>query len=1242
MQPVVRALAIVLLGWTLGLSPEPWLAKAAASSPPVDADRLIVEVASERLPDLPPAFSSLSGRVLAPDGRTPAASILVFVDRDDHEPPADLRDVDWVFGVEPPYYAYSDADGAYSIDEIAPGRWRVTLYAQGKIVASVGRMLLGNAEDAKRDLVIPPIPCWRGVVVEHDGVTPVPNASVTFLPADLTGWEWGLGWIGQFSASADRRGEVRMYGELNDAFGAYMDLPFTWRKAPLSPGDLRLQAGRAPQVLQLPELPALDCALLSPDGPLAKQCAVSLLQLRSPTSRRYDTRTDALGRLHVVLSPADTPSPLLLVASGIGWAELDTSAKALPQELALLEGAAIGGTVIAPDGSPLGGAELSAEMMVGDTFTTTVAAGRTGSDGTFELRGLPPGFCQVDVPGYTTESPVRLLFPGDVYRATVLCTDADARIRATIPEPMYRLSGAITRSDGRPLKGVKVGVNVVEGGGWPLGTAPVSETGRFEIVGMRPGEAQLSVHYEGRLVGVVPVRMGPDSDVRCRAEIPWPRAEIGGRVLDGVSKQPVSGAMVIALPEEYGRNLQPGTYLHLLYRPGQSMLSVSGVPYAPLLPGGVLAAYPHATTGRDGAYRLRGLPEGRCSVAAISDDGRSGLMTTTVTSDSPRRSTVDIAVFRSEPVRDATPEDAGGPVDIRIMTPDGAPVSAWVLPLRRPFGSFTWEPLPGHTVRVSGGACRLEGLPLGEYRFLAQTPTGSPVPAGPLPRTPGEGRAQGVSDVVLVSAGTERTARIVLESFGTVAGHVAAADDVPVTRGWVRVRGTEQPRDGVRATHEILPLDGNAGYTALVPPGRYEAGVIVPVGSRLADLRTGEADIPPGRSSSIDITVQRMPKPEPVIVRQMAAPAAVIRPGRTVPGRAVDDATGQALAGVSVTAVDSPFEHESATVRTDDQGAFTLEGPDYSLWRPVARAPGYAPAEGGTIAPSDAGQPPLKGSEAPIELRMGRGLTIEGRVVWPDGVPASRVLVGLDLVLTDAYPLALGSPYTPSQKKATVGPDGTFRFESVAPGKCALCVYDNTVMLSKRVVVEGGHGDTISGLRLRVLRRVARIHADLRGMPRPDVVADLEVTLRREEEQNGYGARRTATGGLAFTDVPCGYYTLRVRSHHSGSELALGNASVEPDTESLVVDLSRAPWVLGRILTPEGRNVPPSYSVAYGSESGPAQGAPMTPVASDGSFVLSPPYSPMAHLLLLAGPHSVLGRWGGSTRSRVTRRARCR
>lgn len=281
---------------------------------------------------------------------------------------------------------------------------------------------------------------------------------------------------------------------------------------------------------------------------------------------------------------------------------------------------------------------------------------------------------------------------------------------------------------------------------------------------------------------------------------------------------------------------------------------------------------------------------------------------------------------------------------------------------------------------------------------------------------------------------------------GVLKGQVmAAATGTPVRRAQVRAMSMEGRGGGVTSTDaegrfEIKELPAGR-YNITATKGGYVTGQF---GQRRAGEPGTPIDLGEGQTAEkVNLTLSR---------------------GSVISGRVVDDG-GEPVSGTMVSAVRYQFVAgarrlvsgggEGGSDRTDDQGGFRLYGlppGDYFVSANNrsgmvvqaevnnTEADGFAPTYyPGTPNLSEAARVTLKAGQeisgANFALIVARMARVRGRALNSRGEPVARTM----LMLMPADPM-MGISFSMNMGNAMVGPDGSFQFTNVAPGRYNLNV----------------------------------------------------------------------------------------------------------------------------------------------------------------------------------------------------------
>lgn len=448
----------------------------------------------------------------------------------------------------------------------------------------------------------------------------------------------------------------------------------------------------------------------------------------------------------------------------------------------LRRGLVLSGTVKDPEGSPIAGAELAlASSLVtrssqggtrrGDSFggVSDLPTGRSGADGRFELRGVPPGDWSLTAkaPGWATETvdPVRLA-------------------RDTRPDPVdvvlpagASISGFVLRRTGGGAEGYWVHPRPI--GRPPTSAAasipePTGPDGAFLLEGLRAGET-----YDLQLFGpaAVGVAGAPKKRVPApSAGIEWTvegTGRIEGVVIDGRTGRPLEACEVSFHPDDGVPDLE-----HLLMM--RSALSGPGSP-ARFDQGAALRA-------TDSRFAFEEVPAGKWQVVVTAPGYQVGRAAGIEVEEATTTEGVEVRLQPGSTLKGRVTEERSGrgvpEANVSVRGADGA---------HSPGGGLVTD---------ADGRFEAEGLPPGKVFVFARH----------ADYAPGTGSAElgerGGSVDVALSRG------------GSLGGIVLSATRQPVAQAEVSLAG---PEGGAALTDP----SGRFRFEHL-PPGRFQVRASVP------------------------------------------------------------------------------------------------------------------------------------------------------------------------------------------------------------------------------------------------------------------------------------------------------------------------------------------------------------------------------------------------------------------------------
>ena len=471
---------------------------------------------------------ALSGVVRKKDGR-PAVKVLVRYEADD----AESR---WVETGE---------DGSFRLADLP--RRRGTIVADGGEdgFAEASGATPGSAKPLVLSLAPPAI--LEGRTLDASTLKPVPRVRLEVASGS-----------GRFAARSEPDGRYRLRGLRPGSTTVRAEeprhVPWTRRSVPIEKGvtrtlDVLLTRGAT-----------LAGRVVDEDGRPVAGAGVSLLSssespidaavwLRGEASR-LRTRPD--GSFTATRLPPGENQRLLVrhpefERGTVGGISLVAGGTRSGVVVTIHRGVVLTGRVSDPEGNPIGGAEVSAgrsfaiRSSSGGSLTRVRAemreaprTARSGSDGTFELRGLAPGGVSVTVkaPGRSTESvdPVRLV------------RGARSDPVEVVLRPGATISGRLVRRTGGGAQGYFVRAlnprEPSEGPGTPAATSEAD--GAFRIEGLRAGETyDLQLFGGGAGFGPGPRKTGilaPADGVEWVLE---GTGRIEGSAVDGKTEKPL-------------------------------------------------------------------------------------------------------------------------------------------------------------------------------------------------------------------------------------------------------------------------------------------------------------------------------------------------------------------------------------------------------------------------------------------------------------------------------------------------------------------------------------------------------------------------------------------------------------------------------------------------------------------------------------------------------------------------------
>jgi protocatechuate 3,4-dioxygenase beta subunit len=234
--------------------------------------------------------------------------------------------------------------------------------------------------------------------------------------------------------------------------------------------------------------------------------------------------------------------------------------------------------------------------------------------------------------------------------------------------------------------------------------------------------------------------------------------------------------------------------------------------------------------------------------------------------------------------------------------------------------------------------------------------------------------------------------------------------------------------------------------------------------------------------------------------------------------------------------------------QTDANGKFRLEGLRAGHYAVFTFAAGQDNSTYSEPAPFDISDGDITG----IEIKLRRGATISGVAVMENG--ADPAVAGLVQTIDLAASVEGKGLAAPSFARSPIGPDGSFRFAGLAPGKARIFVQGfpsppKGVTLVRTEVdgaeqsqgIELTAGAQITGVRVIFAYGTGSVHGDVKieGGALPNGTT-LGVTLRPAPGNNRRFTRQLeldARFHFVLENIPPGNYELSVRATSEGKEV---------------------------------------------------------------------------------------------------------
>jgi uncharacterized GH25 family protein len=922
--------------------------------------------------------TTVTGRVVGADGRTPVANATLVIDY-------------WPSGK-------SGEDGTFTIAHAPPQWTMLTAQSEG---------MIGQVPFAKKDLYtvrLEKAATISGRITDTKSKVPVAGVIVR--------------------ASLARMSRADALAAETDAKGAYSIvvppgsyLMFTFRPGyDAANGDVSVAPGQqVTRDFAMPQVARVSGTVLDEDH--RPVVAANVASRSAGDSRGAAARmmrsTDTVfsgpdGRFTTTVVPDE---PLVLTARKRGFPPATSEQfRAASGErkrgvvLTIPSGVAVEGRVTDRDGNPLSGVAVipmepddnGYRMMTFNASQAESDAIRTASDGTYKLR--------------LAEGKYDFLFRSEGFapktmRAQSIAVATPNRVDATL-EPAVAITGRVLRG-GKAVEGLSVTVF----GEDSRGAAVTGPDGAFAVSGLGPGSMRVVLRKEDEFIQESRTLTAPASDVLI--ELPA-GGRITGRVVDKTSGKPLTsfhagiassqnlGGRVMMTPprsREFSsddgtftlENVPPGALFVVASAPGyvSARLNVTveegkalggvelkldggvhltgrvtgpdGTPLSDVSvrvdasrSGAFMSFGPDTTavTDANGEYSLESLPAGEETIAFVHADYVPARKQVTLKG---RETKLDVQLSAGQRVTGMVVTEAGAPVADAQVSAHGSGMRG------------------GGARTAADGTFEMEALPPGRYRFMASK----------------AGAGNGSLDDVDISS--QQQVRITLHAGATISGRIIGLppEELPLVR--IEAHANRSSVSGSADSSGNYRLQGapTGSVTIYAEVGSYGSGL------RTSQMQTVE--VAPGASETVDLTFR-----SDITIR-----GRVMREGKPVPGAHVTfeprDGSAQTYASASA----------------DEQGMYSVNGVEEGQYAVMA-------IDNQRTSPYTTTYTVRGSATFDIEYRTGslRGSVVDAETSEP-----------LANATVTAQPLGQSSPAsyfrTPS---VSTDAAGTFVVESLPPG----------------------------------------------------------------------------------------------------------------------------------------------------------------------------------------------------------------
>jgi hypothetical protein len=343
-----------------------------------------------------------------------------------------------------------------------------------------------------------------------------------------------------------------------------VDRRHTWRLRLVAEGEgswwADAQAGQPSVALRPLSTRGIDLTVLQPDGkPAAKvHASVAEAAVRQGVSRTWALLADDSGRLTAAGLPDKQEIALTLLQGGFPPLVVRGWPSTLPRQVMLSPGAEISGRLMDRNRRAIAGASVEVETWMARSPRLLRLGDKSKADGTFALRGLPPGRLTLTLraPGYTPEVEPLELAVGE-----------RRELGSRVLEPGRRLAVAVVDELGQPVSAA-----AVETG--PGLSATSDSAGHAELAGVPLAPLELHGTAPGHQPGAL--RLQPPLPARAKLELRRSFI-VRGRLLDPAGVPVPEGSLqiettscssegTIAGDGRFTEDVQPGQEAQLVLR----------------------------------------------------------------------------------------------------------------------------------------------------------------------------------------------------------------------------------------------------------------------------------------------------------------------------------------------------------------------------------------------------------------------------------------------------------------------------------------------------------------------------------------------------------------------------------------------------------------------------------------------------------------------------------------------------